>query len=851
MTIHPLLIRIPGLLGACLFAAAAMGAPPPPATVDATGIACGEAKYKGLVAQIQRDLNVIHANDRTFKKDAVRLHDGIFGPVTRSWLVKFCQQHPFKVRERSFDADVAAELARYRASLAVTSAAPAKAEPAPPLAATYRYDPEVLRTPKNVEKIVSRLRALTDHYAEKTLFDGAVRRALRGLDPDPTTLDRIGEFSRIDGYLLPGDKLASLTGASLGLREKLMLKTDIDYANADEFHLDLAAAVGEGPEKAELARYIGRIDRLAQTTHYRIPDTIAADLAGAGELDPPLAVLYDKIKYIEYPSKQLLEDALRARLEWGLGMCKANRHRQEGRLADGDIAPLWALVDAGPEQFGRVKTLRDWQGRCSVAQMKEVQTLIDAAHRALYDRLEKVADLSKPVVKPSLKGQAGPRAIPGCGCAHDARDGMTYGFYPLWTDATAEDTREVDFDVLSRVGLYGLTIDDKGSLNFPAGVSTPPWTLLEAAHRHMTKVDWVLYKNDWPAAGEGNMADFLGKLRQGIDRLFSKRYPETDWRGTALATFGREQGPTIGDGIVLRFDGFPGDREARDALHAFVGTLANDLRAMKPSRQLFIMVTEDEVLGAPDGAEDEARPFSAANLHALIEQSNSISAVQDSADSRHLRDNDLRVLVLMKEPTSRQKLLLRAGIENALFSTERVRVLRNVIPVVEYDGVREGQLNDDIVYFRDNFGGIGFWPMPFANPKDEVEGATTANKLLHAYFHNAGLDGGFLSEAIDLICPNRSWLRWLAWASLILAAVAIVTLARCRGCGTRLDSNGFYMAGMVALIVLPFLVIATLIVGDPLTQQGFGVPWFVGVLLSLGVLVFGAYVLLKPARKLP
>jgi hypothetical protein len=53
------------------------------------------------------------------------------------------------------------------------------------------------------------------------------------------------------------------------------------------------------------------------------------------------------------------------------------------------------------------------------------------------------------------------------------------------------------------------------------------------------------------------------------------------------------------------------------------------------------------------------------------------------------------------------------------------------------------------------------------------------------------------------------------------------------------------------LIVLPFVVIAALVVGDPLFKSDSGVHWFIAAILIGVVIIPGAYGLLKPARKLP
>jgi len=873
--------RLLGVLGACLLAAplaAAFqpGSQPGPQLVDATRERCAGARYEGRVVLVQAELNRIYADDAEFRKDvgagANPLRDGRLGPVTRKWLGVFCARHPFKARAAAFDAEVAARLTAFgRQAPSVAQGSPVDAggkraqPPLPGLETTYRYDPKILRKPQDLDSVLARLALLTDRYASKTLFDQALDRALKGLSLDAETRARIVNLSEVDGYLLPSAKVNTLPNASLSLREKLLLKADIDYASADEFHFDLETAVGEGPERAELSRYQAKIDNFSLVQHYRIPTTLAADLAAAGVLEPPLAKLYEPMAKLEYPTRQLLEDALRARLEQALGMCKASRSRQDGRFDSADdVRALWNLVgdsplDPGRERYAEVKGLRDRKKTCGDAKLKQAQELIDVGHKALYNKLIKAVELTKVNRAPPLAGQAGPGAVPGCGCAQDEHEGMTYGLYPLWTDSTKQ---HLDFDVLSRIGLYGMTIDDTGRLRYPAGVQTPPWTLLKAAHRHLTKVDWVLYKNDWNAVGgEGGMAAFLGSLRQSIGGLLRTQFPRRDWSGTALASLGLEHGPSIGDGITLRFEGFPAGQQK--ALSGFVRDLAKDLRDMKPARQLNFMVAQDEIVGAPvDGddaapsnprgdGDDETPPFSPAGLHELLQQAHRITGDADTANRRDRYEQDPTILVLIREPTTSQKRELRSEIEGALHGNQRVRVLRNLVPVVEYDGRSGPMLEDDILYFQDNFGGIGFWPLPFASPEDEADGSATVNSKLHAYFTSTYMDGDLKSELIDLICPNRAWLRWLAWISSIAAIVAGVTLARCRGCETRLDNNKFYMAGMVALLVLPFIVIAALVVGDPLFKSDSGVHWFVAALLIGVVIVPGAYGLLKPQRQLP
>lgn len=841
------------LASACwlALAPAAAAAPPPAARVIAAPDRCASGVYEGKVQQVQLDLHRIFSGDHDYQEDAAGpyklLADGKLGAITRKWLKHACTVYPFMVRPDHADADLAAALHTFTppGAVIVVPSAPGPAAAAPvPIEVTYRYDPAALRSTRQREAIVPRLRLLTDRFSDKRQFDDAVARVLPGHVPDAATLGQIETYSALDAYVLPVAGLDQLVGASPALLERLGAATGVVFESADDFHIGLDTAVGDGPERAELRKYAAQVDQLSRTTHYRIPPTLAADLADATALAPPVAALYRSMINVAYPSEALLQFALRAHLARKLGLCS-----QKHETDDADVLALWTVPDSAGDKSARVIALRHLPAGCNADERREANVLTDVAHASLYATLAKTVDLAKVNVAPAAAGQNGPGAVAACGCAPDARAAMTYGFYPLWADATGQ---ALDFDVLSRVGLYGMTIDDQGALTLPAGVQGKPWTLLKAAHRHLTKVDWVLSKTEWRAVDGAGMAAFFGKLRQNVAQLLASEVPAPRARGTAVASLGLEQGPVAGDGITLRFDGFPTDaqHQNRDALRSFVQALATDLRAMKPARQLNIMVTQAQILGAP-GADSGDRPFSASNLNELIRLANPIRADADPAQVTRSRANDPRILVMLQEPTADAKLLLRAGIEQGLSSEVGMRVLRDVIPVVEYDGQRAAQLNEDILYFRDNFAGIGFWTVQFYTKADDNDGAASANAILRRHFKAYGVDGGFISGVIDLICPNRGWLRWLAWIAAIVAVAAGVTLVRCRGCSKRLDSNVWYRAGMVALVVLPFIVIAALVVGDPLFKSESGVHWLVAAVLIAVVVVPGIYGLLKPVKRLP
>ena len=102
--------------------------------------------------------------------------------------------------------------------------------------------------------------------------------------------------------------------------------------------------------------------------------------------------------------------------------------------------------------------------------------------------------------------------------------------------------------------------------------------------------------------------------------------------------------------------------------------------------------------------------------------------IEQSDDEEKIVD---KVLVFLKRPTSEAKKLLRTRLEKGkYYGAERPEVLRSIIPIVPPSGHQfvkrqqpkgqgsnssdkdYSQFIDDVAYFNDNFGGIGFWPVP-------------------------------------------------------------------------------------------------------------------------------------------
>ena len=117
-----------------------------------------------------------------------------------------------------------------------------------------------------------------------------------------------------------------------------------------------------------------------------------------------------------------------------------------------------------------------------------------------------------------------------------------------------------------------------------------------------------------------------------------------------------------------------------------------------------------------------------------------------SSEQKVISDSPVnKLLVFLNEPSSRAKKCLRLQVENEFHGAERVDVLRKVIPVLGRTEIREAtgterdgdddkaelaQFIDDLSYLKDNFGGIGMWPVPMQRvPVEEKETAVKVPKV--------------------------------------------------------------------------------------------------------------------------
>ncbi len=180
-----------------------------------------------------------------------------------------------------------------------------------------------------------------------------------------------------------------------------------------------------------------------------------------------------------------------------------------------------------------------------------------------------------------------------------------------------------------------------------------------------------------------------------------------------------------------------------------------------------------------------------------------IAVAFDEAESR--TNVDIRYLVLLSEPTTDSKKRLREVVEDSpvLKGSNRKYFLRNIVPVISYAGADARQFGDDVIYFQDNFGGVGLWSLPLGNAD---LAASVNRKLLEVFGDREAMDSPTAkvqNRICTVVCPMRWPLRVVLGALLAIGFVSYgLLLFVCRGV-VRTPAYRMYLGiGAVVTILL-------------------------------------------------
>lgn len=419
-----------------------------------------------------------------------------------------------------------------------------------------------------------------------------------------------------------------------------------------------------------------------------------------------------------------------------------------------------------------------------------------------------------------------------CGCVSDLT-GQVYGFYPFWMvgnktgdpaankagdvpkkgagaqeqekakDKPQANPQMIDFSVLSRVGYYTIPVDEQGNIEDKiAWLKEQEADFIKIAQKFRTKVDIVLYNNHWQtwcqqAAGKRGLAINDTFATNIADWVRYKDYDLTERLKYKIPG----QRPAMVNGVTIDSDPYLLDGNSIDLFNDFVKKLYSRLNSDGKDYYLNLLLPMDA-------------------LGQGVYQLDNLVKLDPYIDL---------LLIFIGEPTTESKKTLRRNIEDVLLGNDRVKILRKIVPVISPAGIGEEQLVDDLIYFRDNFGGVGLWPLPLNSGKS----AASINSSLKNQFQKQG-PTQTVDKLFGVVCDAQCRYRiviYYVWDILIFLIVVYGLLAA-RMCALRAIFSK-YKPFFLAYCFLTILFISMIFICDPAYEQRQGM-----LILLLFVIVY-------------
>ncbi|PRC93456.1 hypothetical protein [Solimicrobium silvestre] len=680
-----------------------------------------------------------------------------------------------------------------------------------------------------------------------------------------------------DGYLINDAALKKLKETSdfpaavideLRLQGTTYFKTkELFDAFLNEKFNDDTTTLSEGERQSiiEAAHVFDNV-HLTEQSLSTIQNELKGNIQNTGA--PAVVVrLLRQIKDVSYPEVSLFRSAAISKIEMGIGACKMNSSGSNPyvaslRIADEDfdllekeLGALHAQTFNGKdtlEHLAELKKLRSQATQCDKATLQESHLWVEQIYQAyLALEIESIAKKRIPdeIATIHLKGGE-------CGCALDEFSGVVYGFYPYWNNS--KSTQTINFSVLNRVAYYGLSVDNVGDLQ----LGTTPLDVhdglaeenqfLRIAHQYNSKVDWLIQKNDWNGdwkkySRENKHAVFQA-LITNITQLLRTKLSDTASRLKPYTSLGISSRPTRGDGITLYFPNYPTDPDSALLFNDFYLTLRKELAL--DNIGVNILISQDVI---NDSGGNQQGAFNLTNMISLRKK----TAQQDnSTDHTAVKEY---LLILLDESSRNAKKQFRQDLDNVpgLNGIERVQFLRSIIPVLQFDNHNWQQLEDDIVYASDNFGGIGLWAPNFDNI------AIPVTDLSQSCFHSqqiavcllknyrpANLAERIPSGIERFTCVNR-WGLQLTLTLFLFAAIVIVVLF-IKYCEVQVFVKRYFLWILGCTLLPPISIFVLLLNYDPyLASLSKGnVPFIIAMGASAFIVIFG-YLYLRSQRTVP
>lgn len=512
---------------------------------------------------------------------------------------------------------------------------------------------------------------------------------------------------------------------------------------------------------------------------------------------------------IEHPSRAMFEAALDLRLCQHVRAVVLENAEQAKRPAPSDKAlaahcppawPAWPPPGAASRAGAAAAPASAPASAVPVSWKTLPQTLLTSEVRAwLIDLARKPHAIQ---ALPAIAWQGG-----GCGCLRSDLDGkQVFGLYPFWWNQQqlqprsgpalspplpkSEDKAQLlDFSMISRISLLALPLDAEQIRGALGPLDSDNTAFIREARRHRSRIDLTLSAPDWQllaplpqgdaeAARQRKLLALSTELPRAVQELIDTPLPGLLARAASwLPGFAEPQ--YLADGVTLMLlappPAPPGQPDLRPAFKAFypklVRALVDQLRRGSRDYALNLVMDSGEIGAAP-------ALFEPGELFELIKHTELPALelpyyangriVETTGNYRSATNVTLNLLVLMAEPTSASKRLLQSRVQNdeALHGINRRVFLRKLVPVL-MAGPKPGiQYADDLAFFEDNFGGVGYWPLLLQPEHAEM------NKVLTRALSTEA-DDSILHPLCNFQCEHRWWFRGLFFLALLTGAATL------------------------------------------------------------------------------
>ena len=741
----------------------------------------------------------------------------------------------------------------------------------------------------------------SEHLAKSySLQNGAVER-LSALSPLADSADILTAFQErsfpTKSEFLNALKQALTTSAT----------ADVD-ALIEQAAETVAATSEPATPNLDIARVdIPDEDRLTTPDAAQIIVTQAADDAVASIIDDPnLNAALQGATITPVPVPEQIKTQVRNSLQDAARVSVAASVEEQIALIEPAVVSSWGLSQPLADAITAVPYVRAAMVDATGADLNErLAPLIGIeypTYRLFHEALQNVSNAenqspfsnfvteqitmiaTKSVRLPRITREFGPIAIDDCNCVAERNDPhlRVYGFYPFWfaplpanelnEGEEPEPQRTVDFSTTTDIAFYGLEFtydNDTIILNNRAQWRAGRRDFINSAHQFRARVDLAFDMRDWKkwdASAVTEVVDHIVREMSPFERI--ERFTPTNIKAAIPTLFD----PTQPDGVTLIFPDYIGHSLTEDEAEQLIGIIKAVYEGLPNRDVLNINVAFDfplfgKSLNAPLLNE----------LHdLLVEKEYVVSTDPDQDETGTLatlrRSNEKvidKILLFLERPTSNAKKELRLRVERSDFQGEnRQEVLRSIIPVLPPGGHKDvltsiradtdpseqpepfSQFKDDLVYFKDNFSGVGFWSVPHASSPEAAQLAQRISKEFGVPDWPRPFSGlqAPIAGICNFICPNRAIIMLSTLAAFSMTLL-LVREAYYVGWAHRVAYRMFYFFGVVPLMnVIILLTLFALWQCDP--QSWLPVWLFSCFAIALGTLwLYNSYQRIKNGPK--